>query len=67
MKSPPIYSTAQIAEKLGLSIRQVTHLAQNEGIGTKIGPVWSFTGDDLRQLRRRRGVGRPLAAAERSQ
>jgi hypothetical protein len=53
------YTTATAAAALGLTPRQVGHLAKLHGLGRKPGRDWQFTNEDLRIMERRPKVGRP--------
>jgi hypothetical protein len=53
------YTTATAAAALGISPRQVGHLARLHGLGRKLGRDWQFTATEVRQMKRRPTVGRP--------
>ncbi len=53
------YTTATAAAALGLTPRQVGHLAKLHGLGRKPGRDWQFTAAEVRQMQRRPTVGRP--------
>ena len=48
------YSTAQVAQELGINVSRVRVLAFQLGIGRKVGKAWVFTEEDLEALRTRR-------------
>ena len=52
-------TTAQVAQRLNVTPRQVGHLAKKHGIGTKAGRDWIFTDQEVRRLAIRPKVGRP--------
>ena len=52
-------TTAQVAQRLAITPRQVGHLAKQHGIGTKVGRDWIFTEAEVRRLASRPKVGRP--------
>ena len=49
----------QVADRLGIDVSQVRRLARQYDMGTKFGPVWLFTEDDVERLKRRPPPGRP--------
>ena len=49
----------EVATRLGITPRQVQHLAKTNGIGRKVGRDWQFTAAEVARLQRRRGRGRP--------
>lgn len=53
-----LYTTAQAAAYLGVSVRRVRVLASHRGLGRRIGRAIVFTDADLAAMRDRR-VGRP--------
>ena len=53
-------TTAQVAQRLNVTPRQVGHLAKQHSIGTKIGRDWIFTEQEVQRLTSRPKVGRPL-------
>ena len=59
------YTTATAAAALGLTPRQVGHLAKLHGLGRKVGRDWHFTGPEVAKLKRRPTVGRPRKGAAR--
>jgi hypothetical protein len=59
------YTTATAAAALGLTPRQVGHLAKLHGLGRKPGRDWQFSNEDLRIMERRPKVGRPAKGAAR--
>ncbi len=63
-KQPQAYNTATAAAALGISPRQVGHLAKLHGLGRKLGRDWQFTNEDLRMMERRPKVGRPRKGAK---
>ena len=60
-----IYTTATAAAALGITPRQVGHLAKLHGLGRKLGRDWQFTAAEVRQMKRRPTVGRPRKGAAR--
>jgi hypothetical protein len=58
------YTTATAAAALGLTPRQVGHLAKLHGLGQKIGRDWQFTPAEVRRMRKRPTVGRPRKEAK---
>jgi hypothetical protein len=58
------YTTATAAAALGISPRQVGHLARLHGLGRKLGRDWQFTPAEVRQMKRRPTVGRPRKGAK---
>jgi hypothetical protein len=58
------YTTATAAAALGLTPRQVGHLARLHKIGRKLGRDWQFTPTEVRQMKRRPTVGRPAKGAK---
>ena len=54
-----LHTTATAAAALGLSPRQVGHLAKLHGLGRKPGRDWQFTPAEVRKMRKRPTVGRP--------
>jgi len=52
-------TTAQVAQRLAITPRQVGHLAKQHGIGTKIGRDWIVTEQEVQRLSSRPTVGRP--------
>ena len=59
------YTTATAAAALGLTPRQVGHLAKLHGLGRKLGRDWQFTAAEVRRMQRRPTVGRPRKGAAR--
>ena len=53
------HTTATAAAALGLTPRQVGHLAKLHGLGKKVGRDWQFTATEVRRMKRRPTVGRP--------
>lgn len=49
----PLYSTRQVADRLGLHDGHIRRLAAQLGIGTLIGKQWVFTDADIDALRAR--------------
>lgn len=60
-----IYTTATAAAALGITPRQVGHLAKQHGLGRKVGRDWQFTAGEVRTMTRRPTVGRPKKGAAR--
>ena len=58
------YTTATAAAALGLTPRQVGHLAKLHGLGRKLGRDWQFTPAEVAKLKRRPTVGRPKKGAK---
>ena len=58
------HTTATAAAALGLTPRQVGHLAKLHGLGRKVGRDWQFTAIEVRAMRRRPTVGRPRKGAK---
>jgi hypothetical protein len=56
--------TALTAAALGLTPRQVGHLATLHGLGRKLGRDWQFTPAEVRMMTRRPTVGRPKKGAK---
>ena len=56
-------TTAEMAERVGLSTRQVRHLAEQHNIGQRVGGQWIFAEDDVDRFEVRRGRGRPAKEA----
>ena len=54
----------EVATRLGITPRQVQHLAKSTGIGRKIGRDWQFTAAEVARLQRRRKCGRPRKEAK---
>ena len=52
-------TTAQVAQRLNVTPRQVGHLAKQHSIGTKVGRDWIFTEQEVQRLTVRPKVGRP--------
>ena len=52
-------TTAQVAQRLAITPRQVGHLARQHGIGVKVGRDWIFTEAEVQRLTIRPKVGRP--------
>lgn len=48
------YSTAEVAEELDINVSRVRVLADDLGIGRKVGKVWVFSEKDLEAFRTRR-------------
>lgn len=48
---PKLYSTPEVAELLGREAITIRSLAKRKGIGTKIGPAYVFTEEDIEKLR----------------
>ncbi len=63
-KQAQAYNTATAATALGLTPRQVGHLAKLHGLGRKIGRDWQFTPAEVLQMQRRPTVGRPRKGAK---
>jgi hypothetical protein len=59
-----IYTTATAATALGISPRQVGHLAKLHGLGRKPGRDWQFTAAEVRRMKARPTVGRPRKGAK---
>jgi hypothetical protein len=59
------YTTATAAAALGISPRQVGHLAKLHGLGRKPGRDWQFTAGEVRRMKARPSVGRPKKGAAR--
>ena len=53
------HTTATAAAALGLTPRQVGHLAKLHGLGRKVGRDWQFTAEEIREMHKRPTVGRP--------
>jgi hypothetical protein len=51
---PNTYTAPQIAARLGMSARQINHLARQHGIGRKIGRDWHFTEAEMKWIRDKR-------------
>ncbi len=51
MSIPPLSTTQQAAEHLGVSIAWVRRLAKRNDIGWRAGRDWVFTSGDIEQLR----------------
>jgi transcriptional regulator with GAF, ATPase, and Fis domain len=64
-KQPQVFNTATAAAALGLTPRQVGHLAKMHGLGRKLGRDWQFTPAEVRKMKRRPTVGRPKKGAAR--
>jgi hypothetical protein len=47
-----LFTSKQVAEKLGRSQRAVTKQAEALGVGQKLGPLWVFTAEDVEELRK---------------
>ena len=56
-----LYTTAQVAERLGLSRRRVLALALSRGLGRKLGRDWIFDEEDIEGMQIR-VAGRPWPA-----
>jgi hypothetical protein len=54
----------EVAVRLGITPRQVQHLAKSTGIGRKVGRDWQFTAAEVAKLAKRRGCGRPRKGAK---
>jgi hypothetical protein len=52
-------TTAQVAQRLAITPRQVGHLAKQHGVGVKVGRDWIFTEQEVQRLTIRPKVGRP--------
>ena len=52
-------TTAQVAQRLAITPRQVGHLAKQHGVGVKVGRDWIFTEQEVQRLSSRPKVGRP--------
>ena len=52
-------TTAQVAQRLAITPRQVGHLARQHGIGVKVGRDWIFTEAEVQRLTIRPKVGSP--------
>jgi len=59
------YTTATAAAALGITPRQVGHLAKLHGLGRKLGRDWQFTPAEVRRMKARPSVGRPRKGAAR--
>ena len=59
------YTTATASAALGITPRQVGHLAKLHGLGRKVGRDWQFTPAEVRTMRKRPPVGRPRKGAAR--
>jgi hypothetical protein len=59
------YTTATAAAALGLTPRQVGHLAKLHRLGKKVGRDWQFTPTEVRRMKARPSVGRPKKGAAR--
>ena len=59
-----LHTTATAAAALGITRRQVGHLAKLHGLGKKIGRDWQFTAAEVRTMRKRPTVGRPRKGAK---
>jgi hypothetical protein len=53
MATDTLYTTAEVAEDLGISMARLRLIAARYGIGKKVGRDWLFTDADLEQLRQR--------------
>jgi len=53
------HTTATAAAALGITPRQVGHLAKLHGLGRKVVRDWQFTPAEVRTMRKRPPVGRP--------
>ncbi len=53
MNTDTIYTTADAAAKLGISVPRVKQLAQDLQVGQKFGRSWLFTEDDITRMRGR--------------
>jgi hypothetical protein len=60
-----LHTTATAAAALGLTPRQVGHLAKLHGLGRKLGRDWQFTPAEVRRMAKRPTVGRPRKGAAR--
>ena len=58
------YTTATAAAALGLTPRQVGHLAKLHGLGRKVGRDWQFTQAQVERMAKRPTVGRPRKGAK---
>ena len=58
------HTTATAAAALGLTPRQVGHLAKLHGLGRKFGRDWQFTAAEVRRMAKRPTVGRPRKGAK---
>ena len=58
------HTTATAAAALGITPRQVGHLAKLHGLGRKVGRDWQFTAEEVRTMRKRPPVGRPRKGAK---
>ena len=52
----PIYSAAQVAEKIGVSRQRVTQCARRWGIGRQLAREWVFCAADVEAIRDRQGM-----------
>jgi hypothetical protein len=60
MTTRSLHTAAQVAALLGLSARQVRHLARLHSVGQRIGGAWLFRTRDIEKLRGRKTKrGRP--------
>jgi hypothetical protein len=58
MTQPTLHTTAQAAQLLGLSERQVRHVAGQLGVGTRYGKrALLFSEADIEQLKNRPAIG----------
>lgn len=59
MTRPKLYTAAQVAAYLGLSVNRVNVLARSRGLGTRYGG-WErlYTAEDVEQMRIKYGPGR---------
>jgi hypothetical protein len=61
-----LYSTREVAARLGVVEQRVRQLARRLGVGQRVGPVWVFTPADLARLQaRNRRPGRPVGWSPR--
>ncbi len=59
MKRPALFSTAEVAEMLGVDESHVRYLARSRDHGFKVGARWCFSKRDIRRMENRAPVGRP--------
>lgn len=59
MTPPPLLTTADVADRLGLTPSRVRALARSRGVGRRVGRDWLFDASDLERLRERK-AGRPV-------
>ncbi|MBT4137102.1 MAG: GAF domain-containing protein [Candidatus Latescibacteria bacterium] len=56
---PGRYTTLDVANILNLSENAVRLLARTKNVGTRMGRSWTFTPEDVRQMKNRKPRGRP--------